>query len=302
VKLTIKSILRTLATCACLAHASVALAVCSANLGISATPTADFVNHGDGTVTHSPTGLMWKHCTEGLSGPTCSGGSALSLYWSPALSAATASTFAGYTDWRLPNKKELESLVDDTCANPAINEAVFPGTPLDSAWTSSTHEGYSTDGFAIWFANGASVALNKQNSQRVLRLVRNGQSFDAEAVVPPAARITSGPADGYETSASFTFTSSGNQGAVGYLCDLDRAGLRACTSPISYTGLLPGRHTFVLLAYDPVFNFDPNPPTFTWNVLPRPVPTVAPVLLALLSMLVALIAVSRRARLNAAKL
>jgi len=33
-----------------------------------ATPTRAFADNGDGTVTHSPNGLMWKQCAEGLSG------------------------------------------------------------------------------------------------------------------------------------------------------------------------------------------------------------------------------------------
>jgi hypothetical protein len=294
-------ILRVITGCACLASATFVLAVCGANLGPSATPTSDFVIHSDGTATHKPTGLMWKTCAEGLSDSTCTTGVASRLTWSDALTSATVSTFAGYTDWRLPNKQELESLVDDTCINPAINDTVFPGSPLALMWSSSTQFASWQSALLVDFTNGQTAAVNKRDYLFGARLVRSGQSYDAEALIPPAGRITGSPADGYETSATFTFTSSDNQGTVRHLCSLDGAPISACTSPISYTGLLPGSHRFVLLSYDPVFNFDPNPPIVTWNVLPRPVPTLAPVLLALLSTLVALLAVSCRARFNAAK-
>jgi hypothetical protein len=56
---------------------------------------------------------MWKQCAEGLSGATCQTGSAQTFTWANALAHAEASTFANYTDWRLPNVKELSSLVED---------------------------------------------------------------------------------------------------------------------------------------------------------------------------------------------
>src|SRR5450432_1853802 len=83
---------------------------------IETTPAADFADHGDGTVTHTKTGLMWKQCVEGLSGAGCAAGAATLMLWSNALNAANTANasngglgFAHYTDWRLPNQKELQS-------------------------------------------------------------------------------------------------------------------------------------------------------------------------------------------------
>lgn len=94
---------------------------------VSPTPTADFIDHQDGTVTHRTTGLMWQKCVLGqtYSNGSCSG-EATAYMLSTALDLAANYTAAGYSDWRLPNAKELYSIVDDSCANPAINTEVFP--------------------------------------------------------------------------------------------------------------------------------------------------------------------------------
>lgn len=142
---------------------------------ISTTPTTDFVVHGNGTVTHTPTGLMWKRCSEGQSwdGSTCTGMASF-FTWQEALNHAnTAPTFAGHNDWRLPNRKELASLVERRCWSPSINTVLFPQTPPFRFWSSSP----SADGSAwdVRFLNGrVRDFLAKSNVSRA-RLVRAGQ-------------------------------------------------------------------------------------------------------------------------------
>lgn len=43
----------------------------------------------------------------------------------------------GYEDWRLPNSKELASLVEYACFAPAISVEAFPDTPSASFWTNT---------------------------------------------------------------------------------------------------------------------------------------------------------------------
>ncbi len=94
-------------------------------------PTSIYQVHGDGTVTDMRTGLMWKQCLEGQTGADCSGGSATGMNWVTALNHARSHSFAGYSDWRLPNIKELESLVDYRC-QPKVNGDVFKNAqPID---------------------------------------------------------------------------------------------------------------------------------------------------------------------------
>ncbi len=119
-----------------------AQAVCSAGgaLGsvVESTPTADFSVHGDGTVTHLKTGLMWKQCIEGVSGGDCTIGEATVVGWSDALSAASLSRTAGYSDWRMPNFKEMLSIYETCGSWPSINLDVFPNFPPNLVLWSST--------------------------------------------------------------------------------------------------------------------------------------------------------------------
>ena len=142
----------------------------------SSTPTIAFTDHGDGTVTHHATGLMWMKCPLGQSESDCATdtGSAMTYTWDAALEAAAASSFAGYDDWRLPDFKELRSIVEERCARPAINETVFPATPLWYFWSSSPDAYVSYRTWGVHFNNGNSYGGGRSASARV-RLVRSGE-------------------------------------------------------------------------------------------------------------------------------
>lgn len=91
----------------------------------------DFISNGDGTVTDNATGLMWQQEDD------CN-----SYNWEDALAYATESELADYTDWRVPNTKELQSIVDyDKTTFPAIDEDYFSCTDDDSWFWSGTTQG-----------------------------------------------------------------------------------------------------------------------------------------------------------------
>lgn len=95
----------------------------------------NYINNLDGTITDADTGLMWTQ----VPGPATT--------WTGALSYAENLTLAGYTDWRVPNIKELQSLVDYTlttattaaAAVSPINRVLFPTstTPATAYWSST---------------------------------------------------------------------------------------------------------------------------------------------------------------------
>jgi hypothetical protein len=194
-----------------LTPASHAASICPAGNAL-ATPTADFTIPGNGTVTHSKTGLMWKQCAEGQSGAGCVTGSATAMSWGDAINAA-ATTFAGYSDWRLPNKKELRSIVETGCYSPSINETAFPATPISHFWSSTTYASNPANAWDVYFYGGGSFAVSKANNYSV-RLVRGGQSFDSfdaqSDTTPDAFSITAQTsADLSSVATSNTITVSG---------------------------------------------------------------------------------------------
>jgi hypothetical protein len=174
---------------------SVADQICNDYISISA-PDGRFVDHGNGTVTDLDTGLMWKQCAEGLLGTDCAEGSAPTFTWQKALQQAAIADFAGFTDWRIPNKNELESLVNERCWDPAINVTLFPNTPLDWFWSSSPYT--SSSSLSAWFVNfgsGRVVYGGKVVNDNRVRLVRGGQLsslLSLSVSVNGSGRVTSG--------------------------------------------------------------------------------------------------------------
>ena len=138
------------------------------------TPGEDFVDHGNGTVTHKKTGLMWSQCLLGQSGSDCTSGNSNIYTWEKALEVTAASTLAGYNDWRLPNVKELGSIVEEACYDPAINLSIFPNTPSEGVWSASPGYNAGYDAWIFSYYWGACYPAFRDNRLRV-RLVRGRQ-------------------------------------------------------------------------------------------------------------------------------
>lgn len=100
------------------------------------------------------TGLMW------VTDPGADAGFNGAQTWLTALTSCTVTlngmTYAGYTDWRLPNARELMSILDYGIASgPRINAAAFPNTVLGSYWTSTTQQGTSIRAWLVNFGDGS---------------------------------------------------------------------------------------------------------------------------------------------------
>jgi hypothetical protein len=176
------------------------------------TPTADFTDNGDGTVTHTLTGLMWKQCAEGLSGAGCATGTATMMNWSSALSVAASGTTAGYSDWRLPNQGELLSIVETCGYTPAINQTLFPITPLSAHWSASSYVLSPASAWGVGFSDGYVSYFPKGNAMYVL-LVRGGQSLDTFDTLAPRLTAVAVSATG---ATDTTLAATSNVGATGY--------------------------------------------------------------------------------------
>ncbi len=139
-----------------------------------ARPDPDYVDNGNGTVTHTPTGLMWKRCAEGQTwtDSTCTG-NASSYSWAEATSLTQTIALQG--GWRLPTVTELETLVDYTKFDPSgtLNSTLFPKTPASYFWSAAA---YAANVWRVDFGHGYTY-VDRENYGYQIRLVRAEQSF-----------------------------------------------------------------------------------------------------------------------------
>jgi hypothetical protein len=151
-----------------------------------------FRDNGDGTVTDESTGLVWEKKTDdgGLHDKdkafTWDPGTGSIWEWLAAVNAEGGSGLAGKTDWRIPNKKELESIVDASTFNPALpaafSSACTPGCgaatcsctgSLFHYWTStSVAAAPTTFAWGMLPSSGAVQASSRKSAFGHVRAVR----------------------------------------------------------------------------------------------------------------------------------
>lgn len=127
-------------------------------------------------VTDTVTNLIWRRCAEGMNwnGTTCSGTATIYTHANALLRARNEATNSG-KDWRLPNVKELESLMDRSRSNPAIDLVAFPATPASYFWSSSYSAGGSDVAWGGDFYFGEIGSSAGRSYLSAVRLVRTGQ-------------------------------------------------------------------------------------------------------------------------------
>ncbi|MDO9514286.1 MAG: DUF1566 domain-containing protein, partial [Elusimicrobiota bacterium] len=125
-----------------------------------------YTDNGDGTITDNRTGLMWLKDANNYNG----GGAQT---WEDALRVCEDFSYADYSDWRLPNVRELDSIIDCGASSPAINTTYFLNTQSDCYWTSTTYVPGTTDAMVVHFVSGNVSHLLKTDAYYV-RPVRGG--------------------------------------------------------------------------------------------------------------------------------
>lgn len=127
---------------------------------------------GEPVVQDHATGLVWQG-TVPSSGNACDDATTPDpncMSWQDALFHCHDSSWGGHTDWLLPSYAELASIVDVRNEDPAIDVAVFPATPAEGFWTSTTYSGYAGAASAAWlidFSNGYVSNFDKGDAYRV---------------------------------------------------------------------------------------------------------------------------------------
>ncbi len=125
---------------------------------------AGYVNNGDGTVTDTVRGLMWQQETPDNT-----------MTWAQALSYCENLSLAGHTDWRLPTRKELRTLVDYSKYYSTINTTFFDTVP-SFYWSSTTSAHSPRYVWGVCFNQGYDNFSLKYDTNYV-RAVRTGTCF-----------------------------------------------------------------------------------------------------------------------------
>jgi len=148
--------------------------MCLLGLNLGAAYAQPYTVSNDGTeVNDLATGLTWRRCAEGMQGSTCAG--TASTYTHEAALQQAASVSTPTLAWRLPNVKELASIADDNIGNPAIDSSVFPTTPFDKPfWSSTPYVGDPAIAMVVYFSYGHTYS-GLRSSSNYVRLVRTGQ-------------------------------------------------------------------------------------------------------------------------------
>ncbi len=132
-----------------------------------------FVDNGDGTVTDTCTGLMWQQDTADVTGDgIVSFESGDYLPWCEALAYCEELSFADHDDWRLPNVRELQSIVDYGRFNPAI-DPVF-GALSSWYWSSTSSAGSPGRAWHVLFLDGFVLSMGGKDFVYYVRAVRSG--------------------------------------------------------------------------------------------------------------------------------
>lgn len=146
------------------------------------TPT---YTQGTYTVTDSCTNLEWQrygHASDdGYTVPAAAGdcdlyggtysASYCTYSWQNALKYCSGLSLDGHGDWRLPNIKELQSIVKYSIYNPSIDTTKFTNTGSDYYWSSTTYASYTSYAWLVYFTLGYVSYLDKTDSYYV-RCVR----------------------------------------------------------------------------------------------------------------------------------
>lgn len=138
---------------------------------------------GGSQVVDRNTGLTWRRCVEGMTwtGSRCEGEPSRFTFEGAKVHANSATDPEG-ARWRVPDQRELASIVDGSSGLPATDIDAFPQTPSAPTWSSSPFTRDSLGGktkpnaaMYVHFANGLEL-YDDRSRTFVVRLVKAGRS------------------------------------------------------------------------------------------------------------------------------
>jgi hypothetical protein len=133
-----------------------------------------------GYVTDNVTGLQWEQPAMG-----CSAG----CDQADAAAYCASLSLAGHSDWRLPTRIELVSIVDDTQHSPAIDPTFFPGTSNQYFKTSSVPASGPGNSFVIGGAEGDTAIGSTSPPVGTVRCVRGSAEPSSQYVIQAGGTV-----------------------------------------------------------------------------------------------------------------
>jgi hypothetical protein len=148
-------------------------------------PDPRFDDHGDGTVTDNLTGLVWTKDTWTPGPDSCS--PATHKTWQQGLDYCKClnnNNYLGFNDWRLPNRKELLSLVDRSKGYPALPTGhPFINVWSDTYWSSTTDANFTDEAWLFYTGKGSVWSTYKSGSLWVWPV--RGEMLSSTDTTPP---------------------------------------------------------------------------------------------------------------------
>ncbi len=136
-------------------------------------------SHSNNCVYDQKTKLMWSRYASATLGPASDGllpwttngnGEGIFAY----TAAANVAKLAGFSDWRVPNKYEIQTLADSEAPTAPPSTIAFPGfTTTTAFWTSTTNTTATTSAVGIAYDSGLPTSGAK-TATKLLILVRGG--------------------------------------------------------------------------------------------------------------------------------
>ena len=134
-----------------------------------------FAIGGNNVVIDRSTGLLWVQDPINDIGAPFNA----TMNWANAVGACAGLTYAGFSDWRLPNIFEISSIIrygwpGVSLGPPFVLQARFPNTQIgDPYWSSTTREDLTSQAWELDF-NTAMSSRSVKSQTRWVRPVRGG--------------------------------------------------------------------------------------------------------------------------------
>lgn len=194
-------------------------------------PVPRYTDNSDGSVTDSLTGLVWSKDANAPGPDICKPG--ISIAWDKAfdyIDCLNSNKYLGYNDWRMPNKKELFSMVDFTKIRPALQAEhpfvnVYSDTGDSEYWSSASLLNNPEMAVGIWLVNGW-INVGPKTLECHIWPVRSMQSGSIDnsiiTVSPPSKDF--GNVNIGDTSSGQTFTIANSGTADLVISSIDMTG------------------------------------------------------------------------------